>query len=78
MAREEREGGEVRRTGVFVEPAMQIYQAPSKSDIIGNGAGICRPDGAVSLAHWMGEGGRRPDEGFVLWFYKDAAPTALW
>ena len=70
LAREEREGGEVRRTGVFVEPAMQIYQAPSKSDIIGNGAGICRPDGAVSLAHWMGEmpsrgsAGRRPGDGF--------------
>jgi len=32
------------------------------------------PNGAVSLAHRMGEGGRRPGEGFNLWFYKYAAP----
>jgi len=35
------------------------------------------PTGLMSLAHRMGEGGRRPGEGFVLRFYKDAAPTAL-
>ena len=28
LSREGREGGEVRRTGIFVEPAMQMNQAP--------------------------------------------------
>ena len=34
------------------------------------------PPGLMPLAHRMGEGGRRPGEGFSfgLGFYKDAAP----
>jgi len=28
LSREGREGGEVRRTGIFVEPAMEMNQAP--------------------------------------------------
>jgi hypothetical protein len=40
LSREGREGGEVRGTGIFVEMATPMNQAPFRSDIIG----ICRPD----------------------------------
>ena len=56
MINEERKA---RRAGIFADYVYKTNQAPFRSDIIGR----C-PDGAVSLADRMGEGGRRPGEGF--------------
>ena len=45
-SREGREGGEVRRTGIFVEPAMPMNQAPSERHRDGRPPGLCRSYGA--------------------------------
>jgi hypothetical protein len=45
--------GEVRRTGIVVEPAMPTNQAPFRSGIIGNADGRCRPDGAGEFLVWV-------------------------
>jgi len=58
---------QVRRTGIFVASPFKNGQSSGRSDIVGNADGICHPDGAVSLAHRMGEGGRRPGEGCQFW-----------
>jgi hypothetical protein len=36
LSREGREGGEVHRTGIFVDIATQMNLAPFRSDIVGN------------------------------------------
>jgi len=50
LSREGREGGEVRRTGIFVDSQFQNHQSSVRSDIIG----ICRPDGAeIMFGLWF-------------------------
>jgi hypothetical protein len=62
----ERNDSEARRAGIFVESQPEKSKAPSGATSAATRTDDAAPPGLMSLAHRMGEGGRRPGEGFSL------------